>query len=511
MTDKVRVRFAPSPTGPLHIGGVRTALYNYLYARKHNGSFVLRIEDTDQSRYVQGAEEYIRDSLNWLGIGSDEGPDQGGSHGPYRQSERKDSYREFAERLVEKGCAYYAFDTPDDLEEMREKMKKAGVSSPKYNYLSREYMKNSLALSQDEVQKLFAEGHPYVIRLKVPRQEELKVKDEVRGWVSFHSNQLDDKVLLKTDGMPTYHLANVVDDHQMAITHVIRGEEWLPSTPIHQLLYEYLEWDEPVFAHLPLILKPDGDGKLSKRDGDRLGFPVFPLEWTDPETGEKSKGYREEGYLPDAVLNILALLGWNPGTEQEVFSKEELIDQFSLDRVGKSGAKFDPDKARWYNQQFLRRENDEVLAEKFMPVVKDKGMDISKGYLVKVAGLVKEKASFIHDFWDIGHFFFKRPEEYDETVLQKKWNAEVAAYFEELILRIEKMDTFNAEHLEEHFKALAKEKDEKHGKFMQPFRVLLTGETSGPGLFQVAELLGREEVIKRLKQGIKAAKTTPSS
>ena len=365
MDKKVRVRFAPSPTGPLHMGGVRTALYNYLFAKKHGGDFILRIEDTDQTRYVPGAEEYIIESLKWCNLIPDEGVGFGGEYGPYRQSERKETgmYRTYAEQLVENGYAYYAFDTPEELEQMRENLKKAGVAAPQYNAVTRNSMKNSLTLSAEEVKSRIENGDPYVIRIKMPRNEEVKFKDLIRGWVVVNSNNLDDKVIFKADGMPTYHLANVVDDYSMKITHVIRGEEWLPSGPLHVLLYKYLGWEEemPQFAHLPLILKPDGNGKLSKRDGDRLGFPVFPLEWKDPKSGEISSGYREKGYFPEAFVNMLALLGWNPGTEQELFTLDELVQAFSLERVGKSGAKFDPDKTRWFNQQYLRKKSNEAI------------------------------------------------------------------------------------------------------------------------------------------------------
>ncbi|MDA0714671.1 MAG: glutamate--tRNA ligase, partial [Bacteroidetes bacterium] len=350
----VRVRFAPSPTGPLHIGGVRTALYNYLYAKHHNGQFLLRIEDTDQTRYVEGAEDYILQALKWLGISPDEGVGVGGPHSPYRQSERKEMYRQYADLLIERDWAYYAFDTPEELDEVRERAKQAKVASWQYNHITRNSMKNSLTLPIDTVQKKIADGEPYVIRFKMPRGEEVRFEDEIRGWITVSTDQLDDKVLMKHDGMPTYHLANIVDDHLMEITHVIRGEEWLPSAPLHVMLYQAFEWTAPKFAHLSLILKPDGKGKLSKRDGDAGGFPVFPIEWTDPSTGAVSSGYRESGYYPDALINILAFLGWNPGTTQEIFSKEEMITAFSMERVGKSGAKFDPDKARWFNQQYLR-------------------------------------------------------------------------------------------------------------------------------------------------------------
>jgi len=438
MSDRpVRVRFAPSPTGPLHIGGVRTALYNYLFAKKHNGTFILRIEDTDQNRFVPGAEDYIQEALAWCGIEVEEGIRQGGPHAPYRQSERKPMYRQFAEKLVESGHAYYAFDTSEELEAMRKRLEAAKVAAPQYNAVTRSTMKNSLTLSEDDVKKRMESGEQYVIRMKIPRNEEIRFHDIIRGWVVVHTQSLDDKVLFKSDGMPTYHLANVVDDYLMKITHVIRGEEWLPSAPLHVLLYRSFGWEDvmPQFAHLPLLLRPDGNGKLSKRDGDRLGFPVFPLDWKDPATGEQSSGYRERGYFPDAVVNLLAFLGWNPGTTQELFSMEELIQAFSLERVSKHGAKFDPDKAKWYNQQYLRKRTDTELAESFMPIVKSKGVtgDLASEYYVeRVCTLIKEKAHFVNEFWDLGSFFFFAPEAYDNGVIQKKWKDNVPAFFAKL-------------------------------------------------------------------------------
>ena len=396
--NKVRVRFAPSPTGPLHMGGVRTALYNYLFAKKHGGDFLLRLEDTDQTRFVPGAEQYILDALSWCKIEIDEGLGKGGNLGPYRQSERKSMYRQYADILLEKGHAYYAFDTPEELDQMRERMKNAGVPSPQYNAVVRETMQNSLTLSDDEVKERLDRGDNYVIRIKMPRNEEVRIQDIIRGWVVVNTTNLDDKVIFKSDGMPTYHLANVVDDHLMQISHVIRGEEWLPSAPLHVLLYQFFDWDCPQFAHLPLILKPDGNGKLSKRDGDRLGFPVFPTEWTNPETSETSSGYREEGYFPEAFTNMLAFLGWNPGTAQEIFSMDNLVEAFSLDRVGKAGAKFDFDKTKWFNQQYLREKNGETLAAILAESVAD-AQAIDQNYLAKVCDLMKERATFIDDIW----------------------------------------------------------------------------------------------------------------
>lgn len=479
-------------------------MYNYLFARQKGGSFILRLEDTDQSRLVEGAEKYITESLKWAGIEHDEGPDKGGPFGPYRQSERKGIYRDYAQKLVEEGHAYYAFDTSDELEEMRERMKKAGKPSPKYDHVTRQYMKNSLTLSQDEVQKKLDTGDPYVIRLKVPRKEGVKLKDIVRGWVSVESEQIDDKVLLKAGGMPTYHMANVVDDHLMKITHVIRGEEWLPSAPLHVLLYRFLGWEEkmPEFAHLPLILKPDGKGKLSKRDGKRGGFPVAAIEWEEPGSGEVVEGYREAGYFPEAFDNILALLGWSPPGNEEIFTKDELIRQFSLERVGKAGAKFDPAKAKWINQQFLRKMPNHELAGKFRHVLKVHGIDTGEEYLEMVCGLVKEKASFITEFWELGRYFFVRPSGYDEKVIRKRWNEKAPEFFKKFRDALEQAEEFTASYVEALFKKTADNMGEKPGKFMQLFRVVITGVTSGPALFEVAELLGKKEVLARVDQAL---------
>lgn len=500
----VRVRFAPSPTGFLHVGGVRTALFNYLFARKHSGTFILRIEDTDQVRYVEGAEQYIIESLKWAGIEYDEGPGKDGGYGPYRQSERKEKYGVYAQKMIDEGTAYYAFDTPEELEAMRERMKKAGKVSPKYDYITREYMRNSLTLPADEVKKLLEEKTPYVVRIKIPRNEEIKLKDEVRGWVAVQSNQLDDKVLLKADGMPTYHLANVVDDYLMKVTHVIRGEEWLPSAPLHVLLYKYLGWEEniPFFAHLPLILKPDGKGKLSKRDGEKGGFPVAAIRWTNPETGEVINGYREAGYFPEAFINILAMLGWSPGDEQEIFTMQELIKAFSLERVGKSGAKFDPDKARWFNQQFMRKKNGTELSQMFKPILEEHKILTDDDYLVKVCDLLKEKATFITEFWGLGHYFFERPKAFDDKVITKKWDDKAASFFSQLIPAIQGLSSSEEESLEAAFKQTAEDMGEKPGKYMQLFRMLLSGASAGPALFAMASVLGIEEVVARLQQGL---------
>lgn len=508
MDRKVRVRFAPSPTGPLHMGGVRTALYNYLFAKKHKGDFILRIEDTDQTRYVEGAEAYLVESLKWCGILPNEGQGFGGEYGPYRQSERKEKgiYKEYAEQLVKDGKAYYAFDTAEELEKMREDLKRAGVAAPQYNAISRERMKNSLSLSAEEVQKRLTNGDPYVIRMNIPRNREIRFKDRVRGWVVVHSSNLDDKVLFKADGMPTYHLANIIDDHLMKITHVIRGEEWLPSAPLHILLYEAFGWEDsrPEFAHLPLLLKPDGNGKLSKRDGDRLGFPVFPLEWTDPSSGDISSGYREKGYFPEAFINILALLGWNPGTEQELFSLEELVEAFSIERVSKSGAKYDPEKARWFNHQYLLAKDNLEVAKKLMEYEESKAIVGDKGlnYLSEVCGLMKERATFIKDILQEGSYFFKAPESYDEKTVQKKWKEESTAIMIEWKSRMESIVEFTEENIENEFKAFIEEKEMGFGRVFPLFRLLLTGLGMGPSLYSIAAILGKEESLKRMEVGI---------
>jgi len=508
MERKFRVRFAPSPTGPLHMGGVRTALYNYLFAKKNKGDFLLRIEDTDQTRYVKGAEAYILEALKWCGIVPDEGQSFGGEYGPYRQSERKNSgiYQQYAKQLIDSGKAYYAFDSSQELEQMRNDLKKAGIAAPQYNAISRQRMKNSISLSAKEVERRLDNGDPYVIRIKIPRNEEIKFKDMVRGWVSVHSANLDDKVLLKEDGMPTYHLANIVDDFLMKITHVIRGEEWLPSAPLHVLLYEAFGWEEsrPEFAHLPLLLKPDGNGKLSKRDGDRLGFPVFPLEWKDPSSGEVSSGYREKGYFPEAFVNILAFLGWNPGTNQELFSMEELINSFSIERVGKAGAKFDPEKARWFNQQYLKSKDNHEIAEALMeyesvkPIIEPKGIE----YLAEVCGLMKERATFLRDIPVEGDYFFEAPSEYDQKTVRKKWKEDSATIMKDWKVRIEEMEEFDQDSIEKEFKAFLEEKELGIGKVLPLFRILLTGQGMGPSMFAIAALLGKNESLNRLERGI---------
>lgn len=499
---KVRVRFAPSPTGPLHMGGVRTALYNYLFAKQNGGEFILRIEDTDQTRYVEGAEDYIKDSLAWCGMEPDEGPGYGGDHGPYRQSERKERYRGYAEKLIESGHAYYAFDTAEELEAMRERLKKAKVASPQYNAITRETMRNSLTLSAEEVKKLIDGGTPYVIRFKMPRREDVRVHDLIRGWVVVQTNQLDDKVLFKSDGMPTYHLANIVDDHEMEITHVIRGEEWLPSAPLHVLLYDAFGWEPPKFAHLPLLLRPDGNGKLSKRDGDRLGFPVFPLEWIDPKTGEKSSGYKQNGYFAEAFVNMLAMLGWNPGTPQEIFSMKELISEFSLERVGKAGAKFDPNKTKWFNQQYLRAMDDKILAEKIEPIAREKGYDHDRDYLAEVCRLMKERASFLPEIVENGEYLFAAPGSFDEKAVRKKWKEDTPGRMKDLMAEFEAVTEWNAPSCETVFKTYLEKNELGMGKVLPNLRLLITGQGMGPSMFDIMALLGRDESLSRMRSGI---------
>lgn len=502
MERKVRVRFAPSPTGPLHIGGVRTALYNYLFAKQQGGDFLLRIEDTDQTRFVPGAEEYIIESLKWCGIMPNEGQGIGGEYGPYKQSVRKelDMYRPFAMQLVESGHAYYAFDTAEELDEMREMAKKANMPNWQYNSITRGSMKNSVSLSEDEVKAKLEAGEPYTIRIKMPRNEDVRFHDIIRGWVTVNTNNLDDKVLFKSDGMPTYHLANIVDDHLMKITHVIRGEEWLPSAPLHVLLYRFLGWEEtmPLFAHLPLLLKPDGNGKLSKRDGDRLGFPVFPLEWHDPNSGEISSGYREKGYFPDSFINMLAFLGWNPGTPQEIFSLDELVAAFSLERVSKSGAKFDPDKTKWFNQHYLRSKSDEELG-KLLGEKLDK--EYSLEFLSGVASLMKERASFIDEMLE-GKYFFERPTEFDEQTISKKWKDNTSGLMTILIEDFQNVNNWTAEEIENSFKSFLEKNNLGMGAVLPNFRVLVTGLGMGPSMFAISELLGKEETLNRMKLGL---------
>jgi len=499
----VRVRFAPSPTGPLHIGGVRTALYNYLFARKNKGKLILRIEDTDQKRYVKGAEGYIIESLKWLGMEFDEGPHVGGSFGPYRQSERKPDYRPYAEMLIQKGLAYYAFDSSEELTEMRSRLE-ASKMMPKYDAISRSTMNNSLTLSEDEVKERLDSGIEYVIRIKLPRNEEVRFHDEVRGWVVVNTTQMDDKVLLKSDGMPTYHLANIVDDYKMGITHVIRGEEWLPSAPLHVLLYRYLGWEDnmPKFAHLPLLLKPDGNGKLSKRDGDRLGFPVFPLEWKDPETQVVSSGYREEGYLPDAVINMLALLGWHTADNQEVFSKNELIEAFDLSRVSKSGAKFDLKKAHWFNHHYLMQLSNTRIADLIHDEVKAAYPSFDINTLPAAIELTKEKATFPKDCYLSAPYLFKRATEYDEKAVTKKWNAEMETAMKELNEQFAVLDSFTEDKLDMEVEKYATLKENKKFYYFPALRLVTTGTAGGPPLFKIFEFLGKEEISERITASI---------
>ena len=506
--SEVRVRFAPSPTGPLHIGGVRTALYNYLFAKNQGGKIILRVEDTDQARFIEGAEEYIIDSLKWCGIEFNEGVVGGGEFGPYKQSERKHLYLPYAEQLVKAGFAYYAFDTSEELTAMRERMKAAGVPSPQYNTVTRSTMQNSLALSEDEVNKRMKAGDEYVIRIKMPRNEDVKLNDIIRGWVVVNSNNMDDKVIFKSDGMPTYHLANVVDDYLMKISHVIRGEEWLPSAPLHVLMYRYLGWEDemPEFAHLPLILKPDGNGKLSKRDGDRLGFPVFPTQWTNPETGDVSSGYKESGYISGAVINMLAFLGWNPGTPQEIFSMEEMIESFTLERVGKAGAKFDFDKTKWFNQQYLRAKTKEDLAQELQIILKENGIEVSNDFVQEVCEQLKERSTFVKDMWEEGKYYFVSPTSYDEKTIRKKWKEETPKYISELKDRLSELSDFSSESIEIEFKKYLEENELGMGKLLPAFRVSLTGLGMGSSLFDIAALLGKEETIARLETALKTIK-----
>jgi glutamyl-tRNA synthetase len=496
----VRVRFAPSPTGPLHMGGVRTALYNYLFAKKNNGTFIIRIEDTDQTRFVPGAQDYIMDALAWCGILPTEGPGIGGDFGPYVQSERKELYRPYAEQLVKEEKAYYAFDSAEELDLMRDQAKQMGMPNWQYNCVTRTSMKNSLTLPQDKVDELLAEGVPYVIRMKMPRNRDIRFEDIIRGWVVVNTNNLDDKVLFKSDGMPTYHLANIVDDHLMKISHVIRGEEWLPSAPLHVMLYEAFGWECPEFAHLPLLLRPDGNGKLSKRDGDRLGFPVFPTNWTTAE-GELYSGYREQGYFPGAFINMLAFLGWNPGTTQELFSLEELAEAFTLDRVSKAGAKFDPDKTKWFQQQYLRATADHQLAEMLNKQTANK-YDLQT--LSSIASLMKERATFVEDMLTEGVYLLDRPTIYDEVTVSKKWKEGTSDLLIEFKNKLQSLETFNSAAIENCFKSFLEEKQLGVGAVLPLFRLVLTGTGMGPSMFDITAFLGKEESITRMESGILA-------
>ncbi|CAM1345742.1 glutamate--tRNA ligase [Tenacibaculum crassostreae] len=505
MTENVRVRFAPSPTGPLHMGGVRTALFNYLFAKKYNGTFVLRIEDTDQTRYVANAEQYIIDSLEWCNIPFDEGPGKNEKFGPYRQSERKDLYKQYADQLIENGWAYYAFDTAEDLDAHRKDHEEKGKTFI-YNWHNREKgrLVNSLVLSKEEVEAKINAGEKYVVRFKTPQDETLILQDEIRGTIKVETNTLDDKVLFKSDGMPTYHLANIVDDHLMEISHVIRGEEWLPSLPLHELLYRAFGWQAPKFAHLPLILKPVGKGKLSKRDGDKLGFPVFPLEYTNEETGDVSRGYKEDGYFADAFINMLAFLGWNPGTEQEMFSLEELVEAFDLSRVSKSGAKFSPDKTKWFNQQYLQLKSENELAALYTSILKEKGIIAEEAYIQKVVGLIKERATFVADFWELSNFFFENPSTYDEKAAKKQWKPETGALMQELVEVISNIEDFSIENSQNEIKGWITSKEIGFGKVMQPLRLSLVGKLAGPDLFEIMTMIGKETTITRIQNAINA-------
>ncbi len=498
----VRVRFAPSPTGPLHIGGVRTALYNYLFARQHSGHFLLRIEDTDQKRYVEKAEDYIAEALNWCGLVPDEGPLQGGSFGPYRQSERSAIYGQYSQQLLDTGHAYYAFDTEEELESWR-KMEEASTGQPpKYDAHTRLQLRNSLTLSAEETAKLLTSGADYVIRLKVPDAETIEFEDLIRGQVSFSSQEVDDKVLMKSDGLPTYHLANVVDDHLMEITHVIRGEEWLSSGPLHVLLYRFLGWERPHFAHLPLILNPNGQGKLSKRTADKLGIPVFPLDWLDADSGQTWSGFREAGYEPEAVLNFLALLGWNPGTDQEIFSVEELISSFSLERVHKAGARFDIDKARWFNQEHLKRKDSTELGERLGVLLGERGLSTAKTDLTAIAEMLKERVHLLNEMPDTGHYFFEEPRSLDEKTLLKKYKPEQRALFERLIKALQSHPSFDADSLESAVKEFAEAEQVGLGAILPILRLALAGTVQGPPAFNMMSVLGREVSLQRFSNSL---------
>ena len=500
-TEKVRVRFAPSPTGPLHIGGVRTALFNYLFAKKHGGDFILRIEDTDQARYVEGAEDYIIEALNWCNIPFDEGPGKEKDAAPYRQSERKGLYREYAEKLIASGNAYYAFDTAEELDKHREQHEAEGKTFI-YNWHNRQKLKNSLSLPEAEVQQKIEAGEAYVIRFKAPENETLHLKDEIRGEMTIETKILDDKVLFKSDGMPTYHLANIVDDHLMKITHVIRGEEWLPSLALHVLLYHAFGWTAPKFAHLPLILKPQGKGKLSKRDGDKLGFPVFPLEWKDPKSGDISSGYREEGYYPDAVINMLALLGWNAGggTEKEIYSLEELIQAFSLEHVSKGGSKFDPEKTKWFQHHYMQETGNEQIAAELVDLLKTKDISTTPEYAEHIVALLKERTTFLSDFWNQGSYFFTAPENYDEKAVKKAWKEDTPQILQQVIEILENTEDFSAGNVQDRVKSWITSEGIGFGKVMQPFRISLVGAMQGPDVFDIAAAIGKEETVARLQK-----------
>lgn len=505
MKREVRVRFAPSPTGALHIGGVRTALYNYLFARQNGGKFIIRIEDTDSQRFVPGAEDYIIESLKWCGITIDEGVSVGGPHAPYRQSERREIYWNYAQELIANGWAYYAFDSAEELDAMRADYESRGETFS-YNHQVRETLRTSLSLPSEEVERLLKEDQNWVIRFKMPVDENVIMNDIVRGEVIINSSTLDDKVLYKAvDQLPTYHLANIVDDHLMEISHVIRGEEWLPSLPLHYLLYRAFGWSEsqPRFAHLPLLLKPSGKGKLSKRDGDKLGFPVFPLKWTAPD-GEVSRGYREDGYFPEAFINMLALLGWNPGGEQEILSMDELIKSFNIDKVGKSGSRFDPEKARWFNAQYLKVRNNDELATLYMPILKEKGVAADETVVAKVCGMIKERCAFVGEFWDLSSYFFVAPSSYDPKIVAKFWKDDVPVNIGRISEVIASVPSFKSIDIEPIAHTWIKEQGLGMGQIMNSLRLALVGASLGPNLFDIMEIIGREETLRRIKVAIES-------
>ncbi|MFA6923472.1 MAG: glutamate--tRNA ligase [Bacteroidales bacterium] len=504
MSERVRVRFAPSPTGPLHIGGVRTALYNYLFAKKNNGDFILRIEDTDKNRFVPGTEEYIIEALDWLNIKFNEGVGIGGNYTPYKQSERKDIYKQYAEQLVTNGFAYYAFDTPEELDKKRKEYE-SRKETFQYGISTRNAMKNSFTLTEQEIKEKINKNEHFVIRIKIPVDEVIHVHDLIRGNVEVHSSQIDDKVLFKSDGLPTYHLANVVDDYLMKISHVIRGEEWLPSTPLHVLLYKYFGWENemPIFAHLPLLLKPDGKGKLSKRDGDKLGFPVFPLQWVDPLTKEISSGYRESGYVPEAVINIIAFLGWNPGTEKEFFSLDELIEEFSLEKVGKAGCRFDYEKAKWFNHHYISHKSNDELSEYLNDVLKSKKINSTKETLIKISELIKDRINFMNEIWDKSNYFFQQPLAYDQKVIKDKWNENTPSILNNIIEKIKSVPEFNSVEIEKTIKDYIQLNNLNAGAIMTILRILIVGTNSGPELFKIFEIIEKDETISRIEKGIK--------
>lgn len=499
MSSNVRVRFAPSPTGPLHIGGLRTALYNYLFAKKNNGDFLVRIEDTDQNRFVEGAEDYITEALDWCGIPYDEGPGKDGGSGPYHQSDRKDIYKKYIDTLLENGHAYYAFDTPEELAKLRRDYEAEGKTFS-YSWETRGNLKNSIALTKEESLKKLDDGESYVIRFKPPPNEAVFMEDLVRGRIKVNTDEVDDKVLFKSDGLPTYHMANIIDDHLMEISHVIRGEEWLPSLALHTLLYRAFNWEPPKFAHLPLILKPDGKGKLSKRDGERLGFPVFPLQWKDPQTGEIFPGYREDGYIPEAVVNMLAFLGWNPGegSEQEIFSLKELVEVFNFKNVSKGGAKFDPEKTKWFQHHYFQKEDELDLTRRFMKILSAKGIEVSIAYVEKVVKTIKERADFVSNFWDLGYFYFQAPETFDKKSVKKAWKTKTPALMEQVKTVLENADSFEQAPLDKTVKSWIKSREIGFGKVLMPLRLAMVGKMMGPDLFHIMSTIGKEETLNRV-------------